>query len=452
LAIKQNKKKVCLISLGCPKNLVDSEVMLGALNKNEYEITCSEIEADIIIINTCCFIEDAKVESINAILKATQLSEGSEKKILIVAGCLAERYNNEIIKEIPEVDGVVGTGYCEKISEVIDMAYEDKKPVLFGNFDYCNYNGVNRIVSTPKGYAYLKIAEGCDNHCTYCVIPFLKGCLRSRRLEDILCEAEHLVQCGAKEIIIVAQDTTAYGKDIYNGKKLALLLQELEKIDRLKWIRILYCYPDEIDDELLEEIARNPKVCKYFDIPVQHISDKILKKMGRRGSGNDIESLIEKIRNRIPEAVIRTSIMVGFPGEEDYDFSLLTSFIKKTGFDNLGVFIYSEEEGTPAANFKNNVTKKIKRERYKKIMLMQKEIAEAKSKTRINKTYEVLIEGTTGNGKHYYGRSYAEAPDIDGIIYFNSDNPLKVGNFVNVKIIKSHEYDLIGVVENESAK
>jgi ribosomal protein S12 methylthiotransferase len=449
LAIKNGNKKAGLISLGCPKNLVDSELMLGYLRENDYIITNSREDADIVIINTCGFIDDAKQESINTILETAQLKHNGACKTIIVAGCLAERYSNQIMEEMPEVDGVVGTGHCDSICEVIEKSFNGEKPVLCGNPGFCDYHGSGRVISTPKGYAYLKIADGCDNRCTYCIIPSLRGKYRSRKLEDILEEATYLAEWGAKEIILVAQDTTRYGLDIYNENKLALLLSKLGKIEKLQWIRILYFYPDEIDDMLIEEIARNPKVCKYIDIPVQHASDRILKKMGRRTSIAEIKNLIKKIRDRIPDVVLRTSLITGFPGEDENDFNKLLSFIKDIEFENLGVFIYSREEGTPAAKLKSTVKKDVKKKRYERIMSLQKEIVKKKNSKRINKTYTVLVEGITGDGIFYYGRSYAEAPCIDGMIYFTSRYPIEPGSFASVKIVNADDYDLIGVVENE---
>lgn len=391
-------KKIGLISLGCPKNLVDSEVMLGLLKENGYIITNNQEEANIIIINTCGFIDQAKLESINTILEMAQLKGKHNCELIIVAGCLAERYNTQIMDEMPEVDGVIGTGCYDRIYEVIEKSYNGEKPVLYGNPGFCEYSGMNRLISTPKGYAYLKIADGCDNYCTYCIIPYLRGKYKSRKLEEILGEAKYLVQQGAKEIILVAQDTTRYGKDIYNERKLAPLLNELSKIDGLEWIRILYAYPDQIDEPLIEEIVTNPKICKYIDIPIQHASDKVLKKMGRRGNAADIKKLINKIRKRIPDVVLRTSLIVGFPGEEEEDFNILLNFVKEMEFEKLGVFTYSREEGTPAAKLKSNVSKSVMKKRYKDVMSLQKEILKDLNNKRLNKVYQVLVEGVADDG------------------------------------------------------
>jgi len=451
------RKKVGLISLGCPKNLVDSEVMLGLLKDRGYEIVNKQEEADIIIVNTCGFIDKAKEESINTILEVAQLKE-QNCKLLLVAGCLAERYHKQILEEIPEVDGVIGTGNYDRICEVIESAYSNlvsnanntaNKPVLCNNPGFCEYPVNNRVISTPKGYAYVKIADGCDNCCTYCVIPSLRGKYRSRKMEDILKEADYLVKQGTREIILVAQDTTGYGIDIYGEYRLVDLLKALRDIDDLKWIRILYCYPDRIDDKLIEEIASNPKVCKYLDIPIQHTSDKILKMMGRRGNFSDVYNILNKLRKRIPDIVIRTSLIVGFTGEDEDDFTNLLHSVKELRFEKLGVFMYSEEEGTPAAKFKNKVRKSIKEKRYREIMEVQKDIAGEINRHRLNKIYTVLVEGVADDGIFYYGRSYAEAPEIDGLIYFTSPYPLEMGSFVDVKIVNTDDYDLVGVVEDE---
>jgi ribosomal protein S12 methylthiotransferase len=442
-------KKIGLISLGCPKNLVDSEVMLGLLKEKGYTITGNREEAEIIIINTCGFIDEAKMESINTILEMAQLKKEHNCELIIVAGCLAERYNTQIMDEMPEVDGVIGTGCYDRIYEVIEKSYNGERPVLYGNPGFCEYSGMNRLISTPKGYAFLKIADGCDNSCTYCIIPSLRGKYRSRKFEDILGEAKYLVQQGVKEIILVAQDTTIYGKDIYGEKKLTPLLNELSKIDGLEWIRVLYLYPDQIDDALIEEIATNSKLCKYMDIPLQHASDKVLKKMGRRENAEEIRTLISKIRDRIPDIVIRTSLIVGFPGEEEEDFNILLDFVKEIKFERLGVFIFSKEEDTPAAKLKSNISRAVMEKRYENVMLLQKDIQKELNDQRLNKVYQVLVEGVADDGIFYYGRSYAESPDIDGVIYFTSAYPLELGCFADVKILNTDDYDLIGVVVNE---
>jgi ribosomal protein S12 methylthiotransferase len=442
------KKEIGVISLGCPKNLVDSEIMLGLLKKKDYVITNNQENADIIIINTCGFIESAKQESINTILEMVKFKE-RKCQLIIVTGCLAERYKEQIMNEIPEIDAVIGTGNYSEIAEVIEKAYNGEKTVLYGKLKGTEYLENDRVISTDSGFAYLKIAEGCDNCCTYCVIPSLRGGFRSRKVEDIVKEAVFLADSGVKELIIVAQDTTGYGTDIYNGKKLVDLIRELSKINKIEWIRILYCYPEEINEELINEIAINKKVCKYIDIPIQHISDKILKLMGRRGKGSEISSLLNKLRERVPGIIIRTSIIVGFPGEDENDFDEILSFIKENKFDRLGVFTYSREEGTPASKLKQQVNKSTKTKRHNKIMEIQNKICHIKNSERLNKIYNTIVEGVSEDGIFYFGRTYAETPDIDGLIYFTGKTQLEKGEFVNVKILNIDEYDLIGEVTDE---
>lgn len=444
------KKKVGIVSLGCPKNLVDSEIMLGLLKKNEYEIVNNKEEADILIVNTCGFIESAKAESISTILEMAQCKE-KNCELLIVTGCLAERYKEEIIKEIPEVDAVVGTGNYGEIADIIAEFNHEKKSVRYGNLNEIAYLENERLVSTKNGYAYLKIAEGCDNCCTYCIIPSLRGRFRSRKIEDIIKETEALVKGGAKEIILVAQDVTRYGVDIYGERSLVKLLKRLSDIEGVEWIRLLYCYPDEIDMELIDEIAANEKVLKYIDIPLQHASDKILKAMGRRGNSQLNENIIKTLREKIPGIVIRTSFIVGFPGEDEEDFKKLYDFIDRYKVDRLGVFEYSKEEDTKAAKLKNQVPKRVKAKRYKEVMSLQREISGLKNHERVNKTYRTLVEGVADDGIFYYGRTFAEAPEIDSYLYFTSEEPLKIGEFTNVRVVSSEDYDLTGVVVNEFA-
>lgn len=444
-------KKIGIVSLGCPKNLVDTEVMLGILNKSgKYEITNDEKEADVVIVNTCGFIESAKQESIEAILEMAALKK-DKCKLLLVTGCLAERYRDEIIKEIPEVDSVMGVGDYINIAKVIDSAFDGEKSVICGHQENICHLEEERIISTGKAYAYIKIAEGCDNKCTYCAIPSIRGAYKSRSIENIVTEAQKIARSGIKEIVIIAQDTTRYGMDLYGKKMLVPLLQELSKIDGIHWIRLLYCYPDEIDDNLINEIATNDKICKYLDIPIQHSSDKILKLMGRRDRKKDIENLIVKLRREIPEIVIRTTFITGFPGEDEEDFLDMKYFIQRLEFDRLGVFVYSKEEGTPAALMKNQVDDDVKQERYDIIMQLQKEITEAKNKNRIGKTYDVIIEGIADDGIFYTGRTYAESPDIDGYVYITTREPLRIGEITRVKILNTDSYDLIGDVVDESA-
>jgi ribosomal protein S12 methylthiotransferase len=437
------KKIIGVVSLGCPKNLVDSEIMLGLINKENFEITNDESKAEIIIVNTCGFIESAKQESINTILEMA--AHKKEKcQLLIVTGCLAQRYKGMIIKEIPEVDAVLGTGNYGEIVKIIDRAYKNEKPVLCSELNGVDYLKNDRILTNNTGSAYLKIAEGCDNCCTYCVIPSIRGIYRSRSIEDILREATYLTELGVKEIILVAQDTTRYGIDIYKESKLVDLIREISKIDKVEWVRLLYCYPEEIDDKLIEEMKNNVKICKYLDLPIQHSSNKILKLMGRRGSINEIEELLTNLRLKIPEIIIRTSLIVGFPNEDEQDFEELKDFVKAYEFDRLGVFKYSKEEGTPAFGMKNQVLKKVKNNRFNSIMSIQKKIAIKRNQNRLNKEYKVLVEGISEDGIFYFGRSYAEAPDIDGKIYFTSRKHLKPGDYADVKILNIDEYDLIG--------
>ena len=451
------KKKIGVVSLGCPKNLVDSEIMLGVLKKKDFEITNDESDASVIIVNTCGFIESAVEESINSILEMAQYKQ-RKCKLLIVTGCLAERYKEQILTEIPEVDAVVGTGGYGNIAEIIenlDKAEESipqDKRLFLTHESGVEYLKGERVISSNKGYAYLKIAEGCDNCCTYCVIPSLRGPYTSRKMEDIIAEAKQLAQQGVKEVILIAQDVTRYGKDLYKEKKLIDLIREISRIGEIKWIRLLYCYPEEIDDLLIAEIAGNPKVVKYLDIPIQHASDKILKAMGRRGSLENLEILLSKLKSIIPDMIIRTTLIVGFPGEDEKDFKILYDFVKKHQFDRLGVFPYSKEEGTPAYNMKPQIKRSVKESRLNDIMQLQKEIVTEKNNARLNKVYTVLVEGVAEDGIFYMGRSYAEAPDIDGLIYFTSEEPLEFGSFAEVKILNVDDYDLIGEVVNESSK
>ena len=440
------KKKIGVVSLGCPKNLVDSEIMLGILDRENYEIVNDESKAEVIIVNTCGFIETARQESINTILEMAELKK-KHCELLIVTGCLAERYRHEIINQIPEVDAVLGTGSYHEIAGVIEKACGGAKLELYGSLAGTGYLDSDRVISTGKGYAYLKIAEGCDNCCTYCVIPSLRGRFRSRRMEDLLREAASLAFKGVKELILIAQDTTRYGKDIYNEGKLIELIRKLSEIKGIEWIRLLYCYPEEIDDALIDEIASNKKLCKYLDIPVQHSSEKILRSMGRRGTSHETAQLLDRIRERIPDVTLRTSLIVGFPGENEKEFANLLAFVEKYRFDRLGVFMYSREEGTPAATMKNQVPEKTSSKRHEAIMALQQRISEEKNRERLGGNYRVLVEGISEDGIFYYGRSYAEAPDIDGTIYFTSGEPLEIGKFTEVGILNAEQYDLIGEVK-----
>ena len=444
-------KNIGLVSLGCPKNLVDSELMLGALKGHGYKIVTDSDQAQIIIVNTCGFIESAKQESINTIIEMAEYKKHN-CELLIVTGCLAQRYRQMILDEIPEVDAVLGTGSYSEIAEVINHAYEGTHPALYGDLEGTKYLEGDRILSTGNGYAYLKIAEGCDNCCTYCIIPSLRGRFRSRKIEDIFHEAQKLAAAGIKEIVLVAQDTTRYGLDIYGKKQLTELIRKLSMLDGIEWIRLLYCYPEEIDEQLIQEIASNNKVCKYLDIPIQHASDPVLKRMARRGKSSDTAMLLDKLRKQIPDIVLRTTLIVGFPGESEEDFDVLYEFVKKYRFDRLGVFMYSKEEETPAAKMKEQIPSGTKKKRHTKLMKLQSQISAELNAERLGRIYQVLVEGVSEDGIFYFGRSYAEAPDIDGLIYFASKEPLEMGQMVHVKILNSEDYDLTGEVIYESAQ
>lgn len=445
-----NKLNVGLISLGCDKNRIDSEILIYNLSQN-FNIVNDPKTADIIIVNTCAFIESAKQESIETILEMAEYKSQYKCKLLIASGCLTQRYKDELLSLMPEIDIILGVNDYSKINDIIFNYFNHNTD----NHSFCSFsdNNINegkRVLSTPPYYAYIRIAEGCSNYCTYCIIPKIRGKYRSRTIENILKEAEDLSRMGVKELILVAQDTTKYGTDIYGEKKLHLLIKELSKIKGISWIRILYCYPEEIYDELITEISVNDKVCKYIDIPLQHISNNVLKKMGRKGSKDLIVNTINNLRSRIPGLCIRTSIMVGFPGETEEDFKELSDFIKTAKFERLGVFKYSKEEGTPASLMENQIDQSIKEKREDQIMLLQQHISHSLNKSKIGNIYKVIIEGF--NGQFWYGRSYEMSPEIDGAIYFRCDKILNVGNFINIKIIDCSEYDLIGVVCYESSK
>ncbi|NLM10927.1 MAG: 30S ribosomal protein S12 methylthiotransferase RimO [Clostridiaceae bacterium] len=440
--------KVGCISLGCPKNLVDSEIMLGMLNKNDYQITIDLQKADAIIINTCAFIGDAKEEAIDAILSASLYKKTGNLKALIVTGCLAQRYKDEIIREIPEVDAVVGTGNIHEIQSVIKehVTGSGQKRLFVNDPKDIDYLDNIRMLSQTGSSQYLKIAEGCSNHCTYCIIPYLRGPYRSRTLESIVSEAEKLVTAGARELILVAQDVSKYGEDRYGEYRLVELIKKLSAIDELKWIRLLYCYPERITDELINELKHNPKLLKYLDIPIQHASDRILKSMGRKTGRKELIELIEKLRSEIPGIILRTTLITGFPGETDRDFEILKDFIIEYPFDRLGVFAYSREEGTPAAKMKNQIEERVKQQRREEILSIQKDAAGSLIEKRLGQVFEVLVEGVADDGIFYYGRSYGEAPEIDPVIYFTSIEPLETGSFVNVRILNVEQMDLVGEV------
>ncbi len=443
--------KLGLISLGCSKNLVDSENILGVLiNKRGFELVEDLTAADIIVVNTCAFIGDAKEESIQAILEVTDYkAEGNLKKI-IVAGCLSERYGEELIKEIPEIDAVMGTGDIDKINEIVDSILEDKKEVKVGSQDFLPDSNTERVITTYPHTAYLKISEGCDKRCTYCIIPSLRGDLRSRSIEDIVEEAEKLAKSGVKELNLLAQESTEYGLDNYGEKALAKLLKELVKVEGIEWIRTYYMYPNSITDELIEVMKNEPKICKYFDVPIQHISDEILQKMARAKSGDYIRSILGRIRGAIPDAVIRTTVIVGFPGETEEQFEELKDFIEEFKFDYVGVFKYSREEDTVAYNLPNQVPEEIKEKRWAELTNLQGEIAERKNEQFIGKEIEVLIDGISSESEYMLeGRTRGQALEIDGKVLTN-DGTAKAGDIVKVRIEQNFQYDFIGpIIEEE---
>ncbi|MBQ4131418.1 MAG: 30S ribosomal protein S12 methylthiotransferase RimO [Clostridia bacterium] len=435
--------KIGMVSLGCPKNQVDAERMLAELKSADFEITNDEEQADVIIVNTCGFIESAKSEAIENIIEVSAFKQSGNLKALIVTGCLAERYKDQILNEIPEVDSVVTIGANDKIVDVVKNALNGKNSLYSAEKTNLKLTG-DRILTTPFYTAYLKVAEGCNNRCSYCAIPDIRGNFRSLPIEDCVAEAQKLAKMGVKELIVVAQDTTNYGADIYGKSSLPALLKELVKIDGIHWIRTLYTYPDKITDELLDLIASEEKLVPYLDIPIQHASDKILKKMNRKGSSAELEALILKIREKIPNVTLRTSLITGFPGETEEDFTILAEFVNKIRFDRLGCFAYSEEEGTPAAEYENQVDPQLRQDRSENIMNDQMTIAEEKNEEKIGSTVEVLVEGYDSYIKCFYGRSAADAPDIDGKVFFMSDNNLEAGSFVRVLINDVIEYDLLG--------
>lgn len=440
------KYKVGIVSLGCDKNRVDSEIMLGKV-KEEYEITNNPKDADVIIVNTCGFIEKAKQESINTILEMAEYKTKHKCKLLIATGCLTQRYGKDLTELMPEIDIMLGVNDYAKINQAIMSFINEDKKAIEVNYSDTNINEGERILTTHKSTAYIRIAEGCNNFCTYCAIPKIRGKFRSRKIENILTEAKTLADSGVKELILIAQDTTNYGIDIYGQKKLHDLISELSKIEGIKWIRVMYCYPEAIEEDLLKEISQNSKVCNYMDLPIQHISNSILKRMGRKTTREDIINKIALIRKYMPDVILRTSLIVGFPGETEDDFNQLKDFIKEIKLDKVGVFTYSQEEGTPAALMDNQVDEEVKVKREQELMLLQKEISESINKDKIEKNYEVLIEGTYDG--MFTGRSYEMAPEVDGTVFVKGTD-IMIGQLYNVKIEKALEYDLIGVVNNES--
>lgn len=432
------------ISLGCDKNLVDTEVMLGMLAKHGYQMVDDEASADIIVINTCCFIHDAKEESINTILEMAEWKKSGKLKALVVTGCLAERYRQEIMDEIPEVDAVLGTTSYDKILEVIAAALHGEHKLIVNDVNALPLVDEKRIVTTGGHYAYMKIAEGCDKHCTYCIIPKIRGNYRSVPMERLVKEAEYLAEQGVKELILVAQETTVYGKDIYGEKSLPKLLRALCKVSGLRWIRILYCYPEEITEELIQIMKEEPKICHYIDLPIQHASDAILKRMGRRTSKAQLIETVEHLREEIPDICIRTTLITGFPGETEEQHEEVMDFVDQMEFDRLGVFTYSPEEDTPAAEFEHQIPEEIKEDRQAELMELQQDIAFELAENMIGQTVLVMIEGKVADENAYVGRTYKDAPNVDGLIFIMTDEELVSGDFAMVKVTGAQEYDLIG--------
>ena len=436
--------KILFISLGCDKNLVDTEVMLGMLASRGYEMTNDEQEADIIVINTCCFIHDAKEESIQNILEMAEYKKNGSAKALIVTGCMAERYRQEILDEIPEVDEVLGTTAYDRILDAVDAALAGQHEVMTAGLDALPLPETKRLVTTGGHFAYLKIAEGCDKHCTYCIIPKIRGNFRSVPMERLLKEAQDLAEQGVKELILVAQETTLYAKDLYGEKSLPKLLRELCKISGIRWIRILYCYPEEITDELIQVMKEEPKICHYLDLPIQHANDTILKRMGRRTSKQELIDIVQKLRKEIPDICLRTTLITGFPGETQEQHEEVMEFIDTLEFDRLGAFTYSPEEDTPAATFEDQIDEEVKEDRQADIMELQQEIAFDKAEDMIGREVLVMIEGKVADENAYVGRTYRDAPNVDGLIFINTDVELISGDFAKVKVTGALDYDLIG--------
>ena len=435
---------ILFISLGCDKNLVDSEVMLGLLDKKGYKIVDEESEADVIVINTCCFINDAKEESVQTILEMAEYKKEGRLKALIVTGCLAQRYQQEILDEIPEVDAVLGTTSYDKITEAVEEALAGNGHVEVTDINALPLVDEKRLVTTGGHFAYLKIAEGCDKHCTYCIIPKLRGNYRSVPMERLIKEAEDLAEQGVKELILVAQETTVYGQDIYGEKSLHKLLKELCKISGIRWIRILYCYPEEIDDNLIQAIKEEPKICHYLDLPIQHASDEILKRMGRRTSKKQLVEIIGTLRSEIPDIALRTTLITGFPGESEANHEELMEFVDEMEFDRLGVFTYSPEEDTPAADMPEQIEESVKEDRQAELMELQQDIAFDKAEDMVGSEVLMMVEGKVADENVYVGRTYKDAPNVDGLIFVHTDAELITGDFAKVKVTGALEYDLIG--------
>ncbi len=445
-------KKILFVSLGCDKNLVDSEVMLGLLAEKGYTFTDDEAEADIIIVNTCCFIGDAKEESVNTLLAMAEYKTAGRLKALIVTGCLAERYRQEITEEIPEVDAVLGTAGYDHIAEVVEQALSGEQKLLWGDIDRLVLTDTKRILTTGGHYAHLKIAEGCDKHCTYCIIPRLRGSYRSVPMERLLKEAEELAAQGVKELILVAQETTMYGTDLYGEKRLHVLLRELCRIGGIRWIRLQYCYPEEIYEGLIQTIREEPKICHYLDLPIQHASDRILRRMGRRTSQKDLRRILTGLREAIPDICLRTTLISGFPGETKEDHEELLKFVDEMEFDRLGVFAYSAEEDTPAASMEDQIPDEIKEARRDEIMELQQEISFEKAETMIGRELWCMVEGKVADECAYVARTYMDAPDVDGYLFIQTAAELMSGDFVHVRVTGAEEYDLIGEIADEFTK
>lgn len=436
--------KILFISLGCDKNLVDTEVMLGLLASRGYEMTDDETQADIIVINTCCFIHDAKEESIQNILEMAEYKKTGQVKAFIVTGCLAERYRQEILDEIPEVDEVLGTTAYDRILDAIDDALAGNHRVVLEDINALPLPETKRLVTTGGHFAYLKIAEGCDKHCTYCIIPKIRGNFRSVPMERLIKEAEELAEQGVKELILVAQETTLYGKDLYGEKSLHKLLKELCKISGIRWVRILYCYPEEITDKLIRVMKEEPKICHYLDLPIQHANDTILKRMGRRTSKQELTDIIGKLRKEIPDICLRTTLITGFPGETQEQHEELMEFVDQMEFDRLGVFTYSPEEDTPAAVMPDQIDEEIKEDRQAELMELQQDIAFENAQDMVGREVLVMIEGKVADENAYVGRTYRDAPNVDGLIFINTDEELMSGDFAKVRVTGAVDYDLIG--------
>ena len=441
--------KILFISLGCDKNLADSEEMLGLLTARGHEIVDDETQADAIVINTCCFIKDAKEESVETILEMAEYKKTGSCHALIVTGCMAQRYQKEIIEEVPEVDAVLGTTSYGDIVKALEEAVAGNHFEEFRDIDYLPDTGSKRVLTTGGHFGYLKIAEGCDKHCTYCIIPKLRGKFRSVPMERLIAQAEDMAEQGVKELILVAQETTVYGKDLYGKKSLHILLKKLCEIRGIRWIRILYCYPEEIYDELIETIRDEKKICHYLDIPIQHASDRILKRMGRRTSKQELIDIVGKLRKEIPDIVLRTTLITGFPGETEEDHEELKEFVDEMEFDRLGVFTYSPEENTPAAEMADQVPEEVKEERRDELMELQQEISYDRGQDRIGQELLVMIEGKVADESAYIGRTYGDAPKVDGYIFVQTGELLMTGDFAKVRVTGALEYDLIGVLSDE---